>query len=393
LVFSLTLYPYVYLLTRAFLLNQSAAIMENALLLCGGPWRRFFRVGWPLLWPTAGAGVILVGLEVINDFGVTSHYGLNTFTTAIFAAWFGMGDVDTAIKLALFLLVLVFLILLLRKATIKARRYQIVSSRERRLTPSPAKGWTQVKIIALCGAASGAGFFAPIGQMAFWLHLSWRESFNPAILSALGYTLAIASIATLIIMILATGTVNAGRLYPQKYAHFLTQGANLGYSIPSAALAIGVISLFIGLERSIVSLWPSLPAKFLSMASFTLIFAYSSRFFAIGYQAVDSAFAKIGPIYTEASRTLGRGTTTTFFLVDLPIVRQSIISGSALVFIDILKELPLALLLRPFNTETLGTTAYHFANNEVLEMTALPSFGVILADVIFIALTRAWEKK
>jgi iron(III) transport system permease protein len=393
LVFSLTLYPYVYLLTRAFLRHQSASIMENALLLGGGPWRRFFRVGLPLLWPAAGAGAILVSLEVLNDFGVTSYYGLNTFTTAIFAAWFGMGDVDTAIKLALFLLSLVFVALVLRKATLKARRYQIVSSRERRLTPTPTHGVTAVKIIALCSAVSLAGFFAPIGQMTFWLHLSWRESLNQETLAALGYTLAISSVATLIIMVLATGAVNAGRLYVTKLANFLSQGATLGYSIPSAALAIGVISLFIGVERLLTVWWPTLPAKLLTLGSVTLVFAYCSRFFAIGYQAVDSAFAKIGPIYHEASRTLGRGSVVTFGLVDWPLARQSIISGSALVFIDILKELPLGLLLRPFNTETLGTTAYHYAKNEVLEMTALPSFGVILAGVVFLIITRAWEKK
>jgi iron(III) transport system permease protein len=124
-----------------------------------------------------------------------------------------------------------------------------------------------------------------------------------------------------------------------------------------------------------------------------LIFAYGVRFFSIGYQAAEAGFAKTGMVYTEASRTLGRGISATFFRVELPMIRHALSGGAALVFIDILKELPLSMLLRPFNTETLGTTAYHFANNEVLEQTALPSLCVILVGAVFIALTQLLEKK
>ncbi|MDR1489869.1 MAG: iron ABC transporter permease [Desulfovibrio sp.] len=392
-IFTVTLFPYVYLLTRAILSNQSAAIFENALLLGGGRIRMFLRVGLPLLWPAAAAGTILVCLEVLNDFGVSSHYGLNTFTTAIFAAWFGMGDADTAVKLALLLLALVFFVLLARKAVHNARRYQIVSSREKPVIPRRISGMPQAGIVLLCSLACLAGFAAPLLQMLYWLRLSWDGAFTAELGRALTYTLSVSATATLAVMIAATGTVNAGRLFSGKFSVLFSQGATLGYAIPSAVLAIGIISFFIEADAVLSAVFPFLPAKFFSMGGIMLIFAYGIRFFTVGYQMAEAGFAKIGTIYTEASRSLGRGVTSTFFLVDLPMIRHALISGSALVFIDILKELPLSLLLRPFNTETLGTTVYHFAKNEVLEETALPSLCIILAGTAFILLTRFWEKK
>jgi iron(III) transport system permease protein len=392
-VYGVTLFPYVYMLTRAALRNQSAALFENALLLGGGRLRMFLRVGLPLLRPAAASGVLLVCLEVLNDFGVAGYYGLNTFTTAVFAAWFGMGDADTAVKLALMLLSLVFFVLIVGKAAHNARRFRIVSSKERPIMPRRVGGLPQAGVILLCGSACLAGFAAPLLQMLYWLRLSWDGAFTADLGRALMYTVSVATVAASAVMIAATGTVNAGRQFPGKFSVLLTQGASLGYSIPSAVLAVGIISLFVAADSLLSAYFPSLPDKVLSMGSFMLIFAYCIRFFTIGRQAVEAGFAKTGMIYAEASRTLGRGVTATFFLVDLPMVRHALVSGSVLVFIDILKELPLGLLLRPFNTETLGTTAYHFAGNEVLEETALPSLCIIAAGTAFILLMQYREHK
>ncbi|MDR2679050.1 MAG: iron ABC transporter permease [Zoogloeaceae bacterium] len=391
-VFGFTLFPYVYLLTRAFLRHQSAALFENALLL-GGRMRLFWRVGLPLLWPSATAGVMLVCLEVLNDFGVSSHYGLTTFTTAIFAAWFGMGDADTAIRLALILLGLVFFALLIRKALHDARRYHVVSSQEKWRAPHRIRGLPQAGVLLFCGLVFLCGFLAPLLQMLHWLRLSWRGAFTAELGSAFVYTLGVSGAAALLVMFAATGTANANRLFQSRLSVPLSQGATLGYAIPSAVLAIGVISFFTGADRWLAAFLSFLPERFLSMSSFLLVFAYGIRFFSIGYQSVEAGFAKIGRVYAEASRTLGRGVTATFIRVDLPMIRHAILGGSALVFIDILKELPLGLLLRPFNTETLGTLAYHFANNEALEETALPSLCIILAGAAFLLLTQFWERK
>ena len=390
-VFSFTLFPYVYMLARTFLRNQSAALFENAILLGNGRLRMFRKVALPLLMPAASAGMILACLEVLNDFGVVSYYGLNTFTTAIFSAWFGMGDSDTAIRLATILLVLVLMVLLLRKAMQRDQRYRIVSSREKKFTPRSLSGARQGLCFAICLLVACLGFFIPLAQMCYWLYFTWESAWSPALFKALSYTLYISLIATFIIMLCATGTINANRQYGGKRAAILAQINTLGYSIPSAVLAIGVITFFITLDN-----WLSthlFKGFSLSMSSVMLIFALSVRFFTIGYQSVETGFAKIGMIYSEASRTLGRGVAQTFFRIDLPLVRHAILSGAVLVFIDILKELPLSLILRPFNSETLGSTVYHYVNNEVLEEIALPSLLIVLVGAIFIILMQYLENK
>jgi iron(III) transport system permease protein len=392
-VFTVTLFPYVYILTSSFLRHQSASIYENALLLGGGSRRLFFKVFLPLLWPSASAGAILVGLEALNDFGVSSFFGLTTFTTAIFAAWFGMGDSNTAVKLALILLAIVLFILLGRKAIFNFRRYQIVSTREKPLTPKKAGGFRQTAIVFLCLAALFAGFIAPVFQLFYWLKLSWAGAFTEDLAAALSFTLKVSFGATLVIMAAATATVNANRLFRTRFSNFLSQGATLGYSIPSAVLAIGVISFFLWSDKALAPLTALISDRPLNQSIIVLVFAFFLRFFTIGYQAIESGFAKIPITYFEASRTLGRGIIGTFLRIDLPMVRLALLSGATLVFIDTLKELPLSLMLRPFNTETLGTSVYHFSKNEVLEQTALPSLCVIMAGTVFIVLWNFFEKK
>ncbi|MDR1889201.1 MAG: iron ABC transporter permease [Zoogloeaceae bacterium] len=391
-IFSITLFPYVYLLTRAFLCQQSGSLFENALLL-GGRRGLFCFIALPLIMPSATAGGILVCLEVLNDFGVVSYYGLNTFTTAIFSAWFGMGDTDTGIRLAFILLLLVLLALLLRKSLQNVRKYHIVSSRERRFTPQKATGFSRFGIPLFCALVICLSFVIPLAQMFLWLKLSWQTARTDALWQAIQYTLGVAFIATAIIMVAATATVNANRLFGSRIRILTAQAATIGYGIPSAVLAIGVTLLFVGLDKSLAQLMPSLSIRQISMGSAMLIFAYGVRFFTIGYQAVETGFFRTGNVYTEASRTLGRSITQTFFRVDLPLIRHALISGAVLVFIDIVKELPLSLILRPFNSETLGTTVYRFAYNEALEETALPSLCIIAVSVIFILLTQRWEKK
>jgi iron(III) transport system permease protein len=279
----------------------------------------------------------------------------------------------------------------LRRLWHKAARHQVVSSREKAFRPRQAAPGRQWVIVALCSAAALLGFVLPAAQMLYWLTLTFPESLNPGLARAVGYTLFTALTATATIMVFASAAVNADRLFRGRLATVLSRFASVGYSIPSAVLAIGVIAFFINFDRHLKAWLPSAGLA-LSLTSVMLVFALSIRFFAVGRQAVEAGFAKIGPIYTEASRSLGRGPTKTFFLVDLPLVRQAVLSGFILVFIDMMKELPLSLILRPFNSETLGSYVHHFVNNEVLEETAAPSLIIILTGAVFIHLMRRWNK-
>lgn len=391
-VFAITLYPYIYMFVLAFLKNQSASLVENAILLGGGQARVFFRVMLPLLWPSLLAGGTLVFLEVLNDFGVTSHFGVHTFTTAIFSAWFGMGEVDSAIKLAVMLLAFVLAILLVCKFLQRGQKYHTVSSKEKWLHAKPLATAPALFVTALCLGATLIAFAIPVAQMAVWASLTWRDTLGP-VLTSVWQTLYIGGLATAAIMILAAATANAGRAFRGKFSRLVSQGTSIGYAIPAAVLSIGVIMLFANVDKAAAWLYPIMKSKPISLTAAMLVYAYVVRFFSIGYQAVDNGYTKIGNIYTEASRTLGRGVTQTFFRVDLPLIRNAIISGSVLVFVDIIKELALTLTLRPFNFDTLGTKTYEYANNEAIPETSVPSLIIISISAAFILFMQLWNRE
>ncbi|NLC22930.1 MAG: iron ABC transporter permease [Oxalobacter sp.] len=391
-IFTITLFPYVLLFVKTFLHNQSGSLLENAVLLGGSRKRAFTRIILPLLIPSMLAGGTLVCLEVLNDYGVTSYLGLNTFTTAIFAAWFGMGDVDTAIKLAAVLLAIVIVFLIIARGMQHRKKYRIVSSKERKLTPRHVKGWQGAAVISYCVFVVFVAFVIPVAQMMVWAIKSWDTESFMQILGTIGNTLYVGGIATLLILFFAVGAANANRLFAGKYTAFSAQAATVGYAIPSAVLSMGVVTAFAFLDGGVRRLFPALAGLPLSMTVCMLVYAYSVRFYSIGYQAIDTGFSKIGPIYTEASRTLGLGVTRTFFRVDIHMIRQAIISGAGLVFVDIIKELPLTLTLRPFNFDTLGTKVYEYANNEAIHETAFPSLCIIAVSAAVIILMQRWAK-
>ncbi len=391
-IFTITLFPYVFLFVKAFLHNQSSSILENAILL-GGRRKAFFRVILPLLIPSMLAGGTLVCLEVLNDFGVTSYLGLNTFTTAIFAAWFGMGDVDTAVKLAVILLAIVIVFLLIARGMQQRKKYRIVSSRERKMSAKKISGYQNIAVVSFCVFVMLIAFVIPVVQMVVWTLRSWDDIAFLQILNCAGNTFYVSGIATLLILFFATGVANANRLFARKYTALFSQATTMGYAIPSAVLSMGIITAFVFIDKNISAVFPSLGSLPISMTVCMLIYAYSVRFYSIGYQAVDTGFSKIGPIYTEVSRTLGVGVTETFFRVDIHLIRQAIVSGAALVFVDIVKELPLTLTLRPFNFDTLGTKVYEYASNEAIHQTAFPSLCIVCVSALVILLMKYWTQE
>jgi iron(III) transport system permease protein len=279
----------------------------------------------------------------------------------------------------------------MNKLAQRSRKYHIVSSRERALTPRPPSRRARWTCTLFCALVLLFSVAVPAGQLISWLAVSW----NPGDLSKLGRnmqnTMSSASIATVLIMILAVGTVNATRIFRTRTNILLAQFVTIGYSVPGAVLSMGVISLFAFISRA-EAYW-GIPDIFnASRTASMLIFAYVVRFLAIGCHAVESGFAKVGNIYGEAARTLGAGQTETFFIVELPLVRSAVLSGFVLVFVDIIKELPLTLILRPFNFNTLGTGVYDYAKNEIMEKIALPSILIIAVCAVCLSAAALLER-
>ncbi|HYF93800.1 MAG TPA: iron ABC transporter permease [Symbiobacteriaceae bacterium] len=380
-VFTLFLFPYVYMITRSFFERQSGSYIENATLLGRGQWSIFFRVALPLSRPAVVGGLTLVVFEVLSDYGVTSYYGVHTISTAIFHTWFGMYDVESAIRLAAYLMVGVVGVFILERVARRNRRFSASTSKTRPLTPRRLRGAAQWGALALCGGVFAWSFLIPVAQLSVWASWTYADVLTPDFIELLYRTVALALISSVIILIFATTVANVHRTSGNAFTYALTRWITAGYSVPGAIVAIGVLAFFIGLDRRLAPLYSALgmgeAPLVLSMSLIMLVVAYVVRFMATGYNAVEVGFEKVGTRYMEVSRTLGLGITETFFKVDFHMIKGALLSGAVLTLVEIVKELPLALLLRPFNFETLATKAYQYAQNEMVHEASVPSLLII----------------
>ena len=395
-VFTIFLYPYVYIITRAYLEQQSASLIENARLLGSGPLELFFRMIIPISRTAIIGGASLVILEVLNDYGVVSYFGIQVFTTAIFQAWFGMGDVGTAIKLAGILMSLVFLILFFEKALRGRKQYSYSNAKVRPLEPVSLSRKKTTVLFAYVTVIFMLGFAIPFVQLFQWMLLTYEKVMSPEFTQLIANSVYVSMVSAFIIMAVALVIGNFTRLSDGILSKAISRVTVLGYSIPGAVIAIGVLTFFLWLDRRLNVLyeWLNIDAPIiLSLSLIMLIFAYVSRFLAIGFNPVDAGFDKIGRSFTEASRLLGKPLWRTFIQVDLPMIRSAVLGGYTLVFIEVMKELPLTLLLQPFNFYTLSTKAFQYANDEAVHEAALASILIIFISGLSIFIFHAVLEK
>ncbi len=388
-IFTLFLYPYVYTITRAFLANQSASLIENARLLGGSPLEVFFRVVLPVSRGAVVGGVSLVLLEVLNDYGVVQYFGVPTFSTAIFQTWFGMNDLNSAIKLSATLMFIVFSILILEKLLRGRKKYAATTAKARPLRAIPLSGGRGWAAFSYCLAIFLLGFLIPLIQLVDWMFLTFEKVASSEFLTLIWNSLFVSLTGALLIVFFAVIIGNFARTHQSRLSKSAAKVTILGYSIPGAVIAVGISTVFIDLDSVLSRFYEMTGVEsrlFLSTSLVILISSYIIRFLAIGYNSVESGFDKIGNKYTEASRMLGMNMTKTFFKVDVRMLRAPLISGFLLAFIEIIKELPLTLILRPFNFGTLSTNAFKYASDEQIHEAALSSLIIVLisAAAVFI---------
>ncbi|EPD54205.1 iron ABC transporter permease [Paenisporosarcina sp. FSL H8-0542] len=389
-IYTMFLYPYVYTITRIFLSQQSASLIESARVLGKGPWRTFFQVVIPISRVSIIGGASLVVLEVLNDYGVVKYFGIQTFTTAIFQTWFGLGDIESSIKLAASLMGFVILILLIEKILRGRRQYSYSTTKVRPLPLIQLRGMKAFLATGYGLLILSLGFFIPIAQLIDWMLLTFGTIPMDEFLTYVKNSVTVAGISAFVIIVFALIVGNFSRLVHSKVAKLFPKLTILGYSIPGAVISVAVVTAFIALDRFLAPLYQMLgvgTTLVLSVSLTMLISAYIIRFFAIGYNSIESGYDKIGTDFRDASRLLGVGPTKTFFKVDVPMLKGAIISGYILVFIDILKEIPLTLILRPFNFDTLSTKAFQYASDEKIMEASQASLLIVgisaLAIVIF----------
>lgn len=394
-ILSISLFPYVYVMCRASFMRQSSAMQEAALLLGSNRMRMFTKIALPMARPAVAGGIALVGMEVLNDYGTVKYFGVDTFTSGIFRAWFSFGDINTAIYLSAILTLIVLLLIWLENFQRGSRNWTSQSGSNRpAVRISPRLRSTRLLYTVICLLVLSISFILPLSQLFYWVSLTWRKVVDSefVILIFRSFSLAIGS--ALAIAILSIFLLYAIRLSPLRWTKHIARTASLGYAIPGAVIAVGVMIPMMGIDRIINWVLSHHVGMLLSGSLFILVVAYIVRFMAVGYNAIDAGFQKTGVAVNEVARSLGASPWRVLLRIDLPLIKNSIAGAVLLAFVDILKELPLTLILRPFNFHTLATKAFDMATNEMIAESANASLVVVLTGVIpIIILNNMISKK
>jgi iron(III) transport system permease protein len=382
------LYPYGYITTRAVLLRQSATLVEAARCLGAGPTGAFLRVVLPTLRPAIVAGLALVAMETVNDYGAVHLYGVDTFTTGIFKSWLGLGDVGSAVRLSAVLLVLTVAVLGLEQTSRGRRRYDDGGT-TRPLATWPLQGPAALGAAALCATPVVVGLGVPVAMLLWWTVDAWATADLDTFAVLAGRSAGLAAVAAAVVVGGSVLLAYATRIARAAWLTSLTSAAGTGYAVPGAVIAVGVFALGSAIDGLVA------PAGQLWLAGSVgaLVWAYGVRFLAVGLQPIQAGFTRLGERYDHAARTLGAGPLRTLTSVHAPLLRGTLVGAATLVFVDVLKELPLTLILRPFDFETLATHTYQLASEEqVIEAAPsallLVAFGLVAVAVAQRGLTE-----
>ncbi len=383
LMMGCVLYPYVYILSRTAFAQTSRRLFEAASLSGKS---LFGSVGLPLARPAVIAGLSLVLMEVVSDFGTVDYFALETLTLGIFNVWLGMNNMPAAAQIALFAFVLI-LILLLTENYARARRAYGEQGASAfgvpRITAPPGFAFL---CILVCVLPVFFGFFLPVLRLV----MLWLDTTGPAIaadwLLAAGHTFEVAFAAALAVSFTSLIIGVVSRYQQGQAGRVLAAISATGYAFPGTILAIGVLYFASLTDRAWIGFGQmigrpqSLPLLGGTLA--VLIIAYMVRFQAVGYGAIKDGLGRMPPDMMQASRSLGKNFSRSVWGVILPLLRPSILAAGLLVFVDVMKELPLTLLLRPFDFETFATVTYQYAKDEMLEKAALPALLIVLSGLI-----------
>jgi len=382
-VFTLTLYPYVYLLARAALSDRANHLMEAARLLGAPLARRILRVALPLARPAIAAGTALALMETLADFGVSSYFGIQTFTTGIYKAWLAMDNRIAAAQLATVLLIVVVAVLAAEQRAQSRLRFSSARADHRSAESKALKlhGLPALVAVGLCGLPVLFGFFLPVLFMLRALlqddglmNLPWARFVQWALTS-----LSLGSMTALLAVGAALLLAAQARLYPNWLTRQVVGIVSLGYAVPGAVVVVGLL-LPVGWVQAA---WPqSSIGYWLTATVLGLVWAYLVRFVAVALQSVQSGYARVPASLDDSARMLGTSGFALVRRVHWPLLKKPLAAAALLVLVDVMKELPATLVLRPFNTDTLAVMAYQLARDERLGEAALPSLALVLVGLL-----------
>jgi iron(III) transport system permease protein len=394
---SLVLYPYVYLLARTAFASQSSRLLEASLSLGLNRRQHFCRVTLPMARPALATGMALAMMEAFADYGTVQYFGVPTLTTGIFRTWFGMGHPSGAAQLAALLCSLVLVVMLFE---LKSRRqlhfYYSGQSTQRAEATQLGAGKGLIALI-LCSLPLLLGFVIPALQLLSWAWPHAAQLRDPEFLTLLWHSFSVASVAAVLVVLFALLLAYGLRLFSHGPLQWLIRLSAMGYAVPGTVIAIGVMWPLAALDNQL-DLWVEQLfgiriGLLFSGTLFALLLAYSVRFLAVALQGIEAGLGQIKPSMDQAARSLGLSQQQVLWRIHVPLLRASVFTAALLVFVDVLKELPATLLLRPFNFNTLAVRTFELAADERLADAALPALTIVLIGLVPVfLLARALDK-
>lgn len=378
LVMSLVLYPYVYLISKTYLKAESGSIIDASKTMSLTNFQIFYKVIIPISRPAIIAGAILAVMEAVADFGVMDYYGVSTFVTGIFRTWIGMGSVEDASKLASMLMLFIFTLIFLERFQRRNKRFKSSGKDFKPIKKESlvgVKGWGAS---ILCFIPFFLGFLLPFTQMSYWFYISYEEIIDESFLTILYQTIGIGVFSSLLITILAFIIVYNVRVHKNRFTDNLVQISKLGYSIPGAVVGVGILSFFAIVDKAFDIL--------LSGTVVAIVFGYIVRFISISINNYESGFTKIPQSYDDACKTMQIGEFQTFFKVIFPLIKDSMAVSFIIVFIEVIKELPLTMILRPFNFDTLSVLSHELVNQAQIIESSVPAMFIVLFGVVSVVI-------
>ncbi|WP_298013804.1 iron ABC transporter permease [uncultured Aquabacterium sp.] len=392
-LFSLVLYPYVYMLARTAFLERAGGMLEAGRSLGLGPWASFFRVSLPLARPAIAAGVALALMETLADFGAVSYFGVQTFTTGIYRAWFSLGDRVAAAQLATALLGFVVLVLAMERLSRGRARFHDTTLRRARFASVRLRGGRAALAVAACLLPLCLGFLLPAGILLEMAVTEGDAQFGTRFIELARNSVTVSAMTAFIAVLLALLLGYAARLQASWLVRGVHRLAGLGYALPGTVIAVGVLIPVTRIDNWLTDwasrTWGWEGGLLITGGLAGLVYACAVRFLTPAVQAVDAGLLKVTPNMDNASRSLGLTPAATLRRVHFPLLRGSLLTAALLVFIDVMKELPATLVMRPFNFDTLATQAYTLASDERLTEASTAALAIVVVGLLpLIVLSR-----
>ena len=386
LMFGFVLYPYVYLLARGAFLERGGGVMEAGRSLGLSPWKSFLRVSLPMARPAIAAGVALALMETLADYGTVSYFAVQTFTTGIYRAWFSLGDRVAAAQLAMCLLAFVVLLLTLERSSRGPARFHGSGLRRRPPREAPLRGMRAAAAIAFCTLPLLTGFAVPVGVLLHMALTTGDAQFGTRFVGLARNSVLVSALTAAVAVSLALLVAYARRLDPRPMTRAAHWALGLGYALPGSVIAVGVLIPLAQLDnflaRALHSAFGWDTGLLLTGSIAALVFACVVRFSTAALQSVDAALHRVTPHMDDAARSLGLTPARSLQRVHLPLLRRGLLTAGLLVFIDVMKELPATLVMRPFNFDTLATQAYTLASDERLSEASTASIAIVAVGLL-----------